>query len=309
MLPDLLDSGSNDLDCVVEVDDEGLANLRFGDDDLGKAPDAQSKFTAEYRVGIGKAGMIAADSLRHIVFRNGFADGLTARNPLAAAGAIEPEPIAEIKQFAPFTFRNQMRRAITPEDYASLAQAPNEPRVQRAEARFLWTGSWYEVSVAIDPVADVPEKDYTALAKEVERHLYKYRRIGHDVQVQIARSVPIDLVLDICVMPDYLRGHVEAALKDAFGNRKLADGRTGFFYPDNMVVGEGVPVSRIVATAQAVPGVYSVHVKKLNRKFEHLGHAFETGILTVAPWELPRLDNDPSFPEHGTLKLNLRGGR
>jgi hypothetical protein len=307
--PDLLDSGPHDFDCVVEVDDEGLGHLRFGDDDLGRGPDPGSDFTARYRVGIGKSGMIAAESLRHIVFRNGFADGIAVRNPLGASGAIEPEPVAEIKQYAPFTFRNQIRRAITPEDYATLAQAPFEPRVQRAEARFLWTGSWYEVAVAIDPVAEVPESDYPGLVKAVERHLYRCRRIGHDVQVKIARSVAIDLVLEICVKPDFLRGHVEAALRDAFSNRLLANGRTGFFYPDNMHLGEGIAVSRIIAAAQSVTGVYSVNVKKLNRKFEPLGHALETGILTVAPWEMPRLDNDPSLPEHGTLKLNLRGGR
>jgi hypothetical protein len=307
--PDLLDSGPHDLQCVVEVDDEGLAHLRFGDDDLGQAPDPESNFTAAYRVGIGKTGMIAADSLRHIVFRNGFAGGLSVRNPLGAAGGIEPEPLADIKQYAPFTFRNKIRRAITPGDYATLAQAPYEPRVQRAEARFLWTGSWYEVAVAIDPFAEVPEEDFPALVKTVERDLYQYRRIGHDVKVSIARSVAIDLVLEICVKPDFLRGHVEAALVDAFSNRQLADGGTGFFYPDNLHLGEGIAVSRIIAAAQAVTGVYSVHVKKLNRKFEALGHALETGILRIEPWEMPRLDNDPSLPEHGTLKLSLRGGR
>jgi hypothetical protein len=305
--PDLLDSGADDAHFVVEPGD--AAQLRFGDGDLGRAPDPESVFSAEYRIGIGKAGHIGANMLRHIVFRKGFVSELTARNPLAADGGVEPESMAEIKQFAPFAFRNEIRRAITPEDYATLAQAPYEPRVQRAEARFLWTGSWYEVAVVIDPIAEVAERDYPALTKAVERHLYRYRRIGHDVQVKIARSVAVELVLDVCVKTGFLRGHVEAALRDAFSNRKLPDGRKGFFFPDNLHLGVGIAVSRIVAAAQAVEGVLSVRVRTLNRKFEPPDGELEMGLLRVQPWEMPRLDNDPSLPENGTLKINLRGGR
>jgi hypothetical protein len=305
--PDLLDSGPDDQHFVVEM--EAAARLRFGDGDLGRAPDPQATFAAEYRVGIGKAGHIGADMLRHVVFRKGFVDGLAARNPLAAAGGVEPEPLAEVKQFAPYAFRNQLRRAITPEDYAALAQAPYEPRVQRAEARFLWAGSWYEVAVVIDPFADIPVSDYPALTRAVERHLYRYRRIGHDVQVKIARSVPIELALEVCVEADFLRGHVEAALLDALSNRKLPDGSTGLFYPDNLRLGEGVAASRIVAAAQAVEGVRSVSVREFHRKFEPPTDELETGFLRVQPWEMPRLDNDPSMPENGTLKIKARGGR
>lgn len=305
--PDLLDSGPEDAHVVVEVGD--AAQLRFGDGDLGRAPDPGSNFVARYRVGIGGAGHIGADMLRHVVFREGFADGLTVSNPLAAAGGVEPEPVAEVKQFAPYAFRNQLRRAITPEDYATLAQAPHEPRVQGAEARFLWAGSWYEVLVVIDPFADVPPEEYTALAEEVERHLYRYRRVGHDVRVKVGRTVPVELELEVCVEQGFLSGHVEAALLDAFSNRALPDGRTGFFHADNLRLGQGVALSRIVAAAQAVEGVRSVRVAKLNRKFEPPAGEIGAGFLRVQPWEMPRLDNDPSLPENGTLKLNLRGGR
>ena len=129
------------------------------------------------------------------------------------------------------------------------------------------------------------------------------------MQVKIARSVAVELVLEVCVETGFLRGHVEAALRDTFSNRKLPDGRTGFFYPDNLHLGEGLAVSRIIAAAQAVEGVLSVRVSTLNRKFEQPEDELETGILRVQPWEMPRLDNDPSLPENGTLKINLRGGR
>jgi hypothetical protein len=144
--------------------------------------------------------------------------------------------------------------------------------------------------------------------------------MGHDLAVQAASYVPLDLGLTVCVLPDYLRGHVEAALVDVFSNRVLPDGRVGFFYPDNLTFGQGIYVSQIVAAAQAVPGVQSVQVARLER-YEigepaispRVEPATEEvpplGVLTIGPFEIARLDNDPSFPENGRLELDLRGGR
>ena len=62
------------------------------------------------------------------------------RNPLPAQGGIEPESIEEVRQKAPSAFRTQ-ERAVTPEDYAEVAQRCGLD-VQRAAATFRWTGSW-----------------------------------------------------------------------------------------------------------------------------------------------------------------------
>jgi hypothetical protein len=117
--------------------------------------------------------------------------------------------------------------------------------------------------------------------------------------------------MTVCVLPHYLRGHVEAALLDVFSNRVLPDGRRGFFHPDNLTFGEGIYLSKLVAAAQAVPGVESVSVKvtKLQRLFEGPNHEIENGILPLGPLEVARLDNDASFPEKGKFVLVMGGGR
>ena len=306
---DLLESGPADAHLVVEVDDAGFGHLRFSRDDTVLRPAPGATFEARHRVGIGKAGHIGARMLQHVVFHGGLVDGVSVTNPLPASGGVDPEPIAEVKAIAPHAFRATLRRAITPEDYATLAQAPYEPRVQRAQARFLWTGSFTEVAVAIDPAADVPEGEQAALARAVQRRLQRVRRIGHDVRVRVAQSVPLRLSLRVCVVPDALRGHVKAALLDALGNRPLPGGRRGFFHPNNLSLGESIAVSRIVAAAHAVEGVYSIEVLELHAQFEPQGDEIETGVLEVLPWQMPRLDNDPSLPEHGTLELDMWGGR
>jgi hypothetical protein len=161
--------------------------------------------------------------------------------------------------------------------------------------------------VAIDPFGG--ETVSAELLQEVERGLYPFRRIGYDLRVMPGHYVSLDIALDVCVKPGYLRGHVKAALLGVFGRRLLPDGRRGFFHPDQVTFGDGIYLSRLVAAAQAVDGVESVHVKRLQRQFERPNHELENGVLPLGPLEVARCDNDPTFPEHGQLELNVMGGR
>src|SRR5262249_26326556 len=104
-------------------DDNGDAHLRFGDGDLGKMPDAGTVFDAYYRVGNGPVGNVGAGTITCIVFREttGNAGNLIPRNPLPARGGAAPEPIEEVKMFAPGAFKTVLERAITAADYATLA--------------------------------------------------------------------------------------------------------------------------------------------------------------------------------------------
>jgi hypothetical protein len=120
---DLLESGPDDTDFVVEMDDDGYAHLRFGDGNLGQMPEAGTTFQADYRVGNGPAGNVGAEAIRYLVLRQAAdAQSLTPRNPLPATGGTAPETVAEVKLFAPSAFRTVLERAITGDDYATLAQ-------------------------------------------------------------------------------------------------------------------------------------------------------------------------------------------
>jgi hypothetical protein len=304
---DLLASGPTEQHVVAELDEDGRAELRFGDGELGRMPAAGTSFHAAYRVGNGAAGNVGAGALGRIVDRGGVLQGvrLTVTNPLPAVGGTDPEPLEQVKRLAPYAFRAERVRAVVPEDYSELAGRSRG--VQRAAAALRWTGSWYEVDVGVDPLGatDAPEK----LLDRVRRELYPYRRIGHDLEVVRARSVALLLELDVCVDPEYLRGHVEADLLQVFGNRRLPDGRLGLFHPDALTFGQGVYVSVLLAAAQAVPGVQSVLVTKLERLFAGPHGEIQSGVLPLGPMEVARLDNDPSIPERGQLRLVMRGGR
>jgi hypothetical protein len=306
---DLLGSGGLDNHFVVEIDNDGRARLRFGDDELGRQPQSCTIFRAVYRVGNGPSGNVGADVITTVGWRNRTVSGidLRPRNPLPATGGVAFEPISEAKLFAPAAFLKHLERAITADDYARLAERYPRRKVQRAGASLKWTGSWYAANVSIDPFGS--ERADPELFKQIKKYLHLYRRMGHDVEVGLARYVPLKIELQICVKTHYLRGHVEAALLNTFSRGVNQDGGLGLFHPDNLTFGEGIYLSRLVAAALAVTGVESVQVTKLQRLGEGDRGELNDGILKLSPLEVPQLDNDPNFPERGTLKITLRGGR
>ncbi len=333
---DLLESGPADLDFVVEVDNHGYGHLRFGDGVCGRRPDAGTLFRANYRMGNGKSGNVGAETITYIVLRNLTLSGvkILPRNPLAATGGTDHEHIDDVKFFAPYAFQNQLERATTAGDYAAIAEdnerrlesraaleaedsaicAAPFTRLQRAKAALRWTGSWYTALVALDPVGS--ETADSELIDEVTLYLEPFRRMGYDLLVNPAHYVPLKVALTICVLPNYLRGHVEAAVLDALSNRVLSDGTLGFFHPENLSFGDGVYVSRLLATVQAIAGVQNALVTELER-FELSEPATNqpgeelpmNSALLLGPFEIAQLDNDPSFPENGVLMLDVRGGR
>lgn len=303
---DLIASRATDFHYVVEIDNDGIAHLRFGDGDLGRRPPVGIRFTAAYRIGNGTAGNVGADSISRLVLNKQSLDSfVTVRNPLPAVGGTNPEPVSEAKLFAPRMFRKEIQRAITAADYQEIAQR-NES-LQRANAELVWTGSWYEADVAVDPLGRDEVSD--SFRKGLARYLEKFRRMGHDLHIEQARYVPLRLVLDVCVLPRYQQAHIKKALMDIFSNRVLKGGKLGFFHPDKLTFGEGIYLSQIIAAGQAVEGVECVRVVEFRRLFDSPNQEIQKGVLPLRVSEIAQLDNDPNYPEHGELEIHLAGGR
>lgn len=306
---DLLASDPGEACFVAEVDDDGNAHLRFGDGDCGSVPAAGTDFTVTYRIGNGPAGNVGAGAIRHLVTKASWAGvNVEVRNPLPARGGTRPEPVEEVRLLAPHAFRRDPQRAVTVDDYARRVERDFRGRVQRAAATLRWTGSWYEVLVLVDPVGGARDDK---LLEEIRKALFRYRRIGHDVAVQWAVSVPLELELVVCVLSGFLRGHVKAALLEVLSNRQLPDGRRGFFHPDNLSFGQGIAFSKLIAAVQSVTGVETIQISKLARLGREMDpEVKDKGFLPLGSLEVARLDNDPQFPGNGQLHLKkVRGGR
>lgn len=300
---DLLSSNRFATEFVVETERDLTAFIRFGDDLLGKRPASDVELTAEYRVGNGRAGNIGADVISRVA--NAPSGILRVRNPLPAAGGSEPESMEEVRQYAPQSFRRQ-ERAVTEADYARAAE--QHPDVQKAAARFRWTGSWFTVFITIDRKAGRAVTGDTHFTESVRRHIERYRLAGYDVEIRAPVYVPLDLALRICVKPGYFRSHVKQRLMRVFSSRDLPNGETGFFHPDRFTFGQPVYLSQIYETATSVDGVASVDVVRFQRWNRAAGLEIEQGLLQPADIEIVRLDNDPSFPENGHLEFIMGGG-
>jgi predicted phage baseplate assembly protein len=315
-VPDLLDSGPFDDQFVAEVDDEGRAGLRFGDGEYGRAlGDDVTALTAVYRVGNGRAGNVGRDTLTTLAFAGvpGFVDEV--RNPLAAAGGVDAETVEQVRRRAPQAMRAELKRAVTEADWVRAAEQLDD--VSGAVATFRWTGSWLTIFVAVDPVdraslVDLPD-GRTRLEPGFERRirawLTRFRIAGHDIELRPPRFAGLELAVEVCAQHGYFRTDVRIAVRDALSARVLPDGRRGFFHPDNFTFGDPVHVSRLYAAIERVTGVDSVAIRRLTRFGQPQRDELDRGVLPIGPWEIARLDDDPSFAEHGVLTVTARGGK
>lgn len=314
---DLLASGPTGRQFVVEVEHDGRARLRFGDDSHGLRPNEGDVFSARYRVGNGSAGNVGAESLAHVLIdpevytRNAPGEAvpdatrvIAVRNALAALGGIDAEDVEVVRRDAPEAFRVQ-ERAVTAADYAAAAERSGE--VQRAAAGFRWTGSWHTVFVTADRPGGA-EVD-AAFERRLRRHLERFRMAGYDLEVDAPRNVPLEVALHICVAPGHFRAPVLRAVKNRLSSQRLGDGSLGLFHPDNFSFGEPVYLSRIVAAAQAVEGVEAVRVDRFGRLGDTSPLPLQQGFVSIGRLEIAQLAHNPNFRERGVLTLVAGGGQ
>jgi len=296
---DLLASDRFDRGFVVEVERDGTALLRFGNDVYGRQPVADAALTAEFRVGNGPAGNLGHGTLRRLVWDTAGVAGVT--NPLPAFGGQRPESIAEVREFAPQAFRVQ-QRAVTEADWERVATQHAE--VQNAQARFRWTGSWYTVYLTIDRLGGGPVVEDPAFLAGLRAHLERFRIAGYDLEITGPTNVALQLSLRVCVRPGFFRSDVHQALLDVFSNRSP----TGFFSADNFTFGQPLYLSEIHRAAMAVAGVAFVEITACHRFGRKPAGELVAGYVNAGPLEVIRLDNDLSLPERGRLELVIEGG-
>jgi hypothetical protein len=311
-VPDLLSSRANDRHFVVEMDDEAIAHLRFGDGDCGRLPEPGLAFRARYRIGNGAVGNVGRDSILWMSSKNGIGSSpqLYSRNPLAAEGGTKAEPVTQVKLYAPHAYSRVIERAVAASDYSELAN--RDSRIQSAYAELAWTGSWYEANLALDPFEEAQWNEN--LAEDIEWQLQRARRIGHDLRVVPTRKVPLVIRLEVCFESNYSRSDVERAIRHILSNQRLANGQLGFFHPDRLAFGTDIKASQLIAAVQKLEGVRHVEIIEFRRldtapnKPSVDNNSFANNFISIRRNEIAQLDSDPNFPENGILEIKPKGG-
>lgn len=314
---DLIESANDAQHFIVETDEYRNSYLRFGNGKNGRALPADTFITCDYQTGVGIDGNVGADTV--IGFDNIALPQITRIwNPFDITGGREPEPVAEIIRRVPEAYRARQLRAVTLEDYAHRAEQLKE--VAHAHASYAWTGSWRTVRIAIDPQGT--EILTEPVRKKIARHLEAVRLIGEDLEIRPARYVPLDIYLKLCAHPDFWPEHLRRELELEFSNGYTADGRTGFFHPDNWTFGQPLFRSQLIGRALQVPGVGRVLLASIKRLHGESGASLSTITipasavdhpvveqLTVRPYEIIQVANNPSKLETGRLNFEITGGR
>ncbi len=301
---DLLDSGPRARDFVVEIEADGVATLRFGDERHGQRPVSNEAPVARYRIGNGPQGNVGADAIATVVTEETVV--LAVRNPLPARGGTAPESVEEVRRGAPFAFRRQAR-AVTPDDWAAAAQ--RDPDVQRATAQVRWTGSWRTIFVAPDRLgrAEAAPEFLARMRTDLER----FRLAGTDLRVIAPRYVPLDIAMLFFPQTGFSPGEVESRVRQELGASVLPDGRRGFFHPDEFSFSDPVYLSRLYARVQSVPGVWYTYISVFKRleggldpDYVELRTDLKVDALPMGANEIARCDSDPDFPERGFVRVS-----
>jgi hypothetical protein len=309
-LRDLLSSESDTPAFVAEIEADGSTWLRFGNNMQGMRPVSGSRFMADYRVDNGVSGNVGAGTLAYLVTNDTallstIPQNRMITNPLPAQGGVEPESMDVARQNAPDAFRTQ-ERAVTAADYVDFAMQCN-PGIESAACTFRWTGSWRTAFITVDPTPAVQVDDN--FKNSLLNCLDQYRMAGQDVDVDAPVYVSLEIHMTVCVTAGYFASNVKEALLNVFSNRLLQDGRPGVFYSGNFTFGQTVYLSPIYAAAQNVAGVDSVRIKRFRRQGDSTSNGIPEGKLVMDRLEIPRLDNDPNFPDRGIFKITMNGGQ
>jgi len=314
---DLIESQDDHEHFLVETDEFRVSRVRFGNGINGRALPADAAVTCRYQVGDGIDGNVGADVI------SGFDAGAHPKvtrvwNPFYVTGGRAPEPVAEIIRRVPEAYRARQLRAVTLDDYARRAE--ELPGVARANARYAWTGSWRTVRVAIDPRGSTELSG--PLRVQIAAHLDAVRLIGEDLEVRPAAFVPLDIFMRVCAHPDYWPEDLRALLDLEFSDGYTADGRRGFFHPDEWTFGQPLHVSQLIGRALSVQGVGRVLLVSIRRLYGISGPSLAT--ITVAPgdialpvpdklqvrsFEIIQVANNPGVLETGRLNFEIQGGR
>jgi hypothetical protein len=281
---------------IARTDDDGRTMLTFGDGNSGaRLPTGQENVVATYRTGIGKQGLVKAEQLSLLMTRPLGVKGVI--NPLAPAGAEDPETRDQARQNAPQKVLT-LDRIISLQDFEDFTRA--FAGIGKAQATWLWDGEvrFVHVTVASSSAGNV-EKISELYKVDDTSELYKNLCLGIESakdpvqQFRIESFKPLFFNLSASVLVDsrYIKEKILAAVTDALKQAFTFEPRS---------FGQSVTESEVLAVIQRVEGVKAVDLNALYMKGEL------SDIKTYLKADRAHQDNGLISPAE-LLTLNLDG--
>lgn len=279
-----------------DYDGEGIT-VRFGEGVFGLSPTPSTQFTVTYLAGGGSAGNVPADTIVQVDPGDPQAGKVVSvTNPFPATGGADEETPQQIRDRAPQAFQTKPLRVVRPSDYVAAAQSL--PWVRQAGTSFRWTGSWLTVFTT----ADASEREDLSVAEleELSDLLNRRRLAGYESYVLAPQYASLDLELTVCAEPTAFTSDVESAVLAQLG---------AFFAHDNWTFGEPLEASALLAAVQRANGVRGVVSVSYRERGVQPDWSELPDTVATPPDRILRVDNDPSRPEDGSLRVLVEGGK
>lgn len=277
MVPSLYQEGPADPVFAALNQSDGTTDILFGDGDEGATlPTGQNNIQANYRIGLGSSGNVAANSVTTLIDRPLGVSGVT--NPQAATGGQDPQSVNDIRSNAPLTVLT-LGRAVSLEDYENYAST----FAGIAKAHAIWIPSGPSQGVFLTVAA----ADGSALPSDsptIANLLVSLQNYGNPlipITVQSFLETTFGLTADLQYDPAYSQPAVQAQVLQTLSQKY------GFAQRD---FGQGVSVDQVTAVIQAVDGVIAVNVKQIYTLYTSaggdLGRSSLVSLARFSAWRL-----------------------
>ncbi|PLX77649.1 MAG: putative baseplate assembly protein [Azoarcus sp.] len=257
-VPRFTAAGPDERSYTVRLDENGGASVQFGDGVHGaRLPSGSGNVEARYRVGLGKAGNVAAEQISLLLSRP---PGLKAViNPVKASGGTDAEAGDAARSNAPLTVRT-LDRIVSLRDFEDFAAAYTG--IGKAQAVWLWDGEQRRVHLTVAGADGAALAPADTLYRNLLDAIDAARPPHQPLRVSPCRMLYFCLSASLWIDPEHEPPTVLAAAAAAlahdfgFAVRKF---------------GQPVSGSEILASLQRVSGVIGADLDRITRVGGGLG--------------------------------------
>jgi hypothetical protein len=263
--PSLYDLKPGEKGYIIRIENDRRTRVIFGDGIRGARPPAGiDNIRADYRVGIGKSGLLKADQLTMLKSRPLGVRKVT--NPIAPTGAEDPEDLSQARENAPLTVLT-LDRLVSLEDFENFAISFRG--IGKAKAVRTWDCGKEIVQLTVATFDGKPVES----TSETYENLVKRINDAKDPLIQVRfkdfTHKTFNVTAEIVVSKDRDPESVKLAVSTALRNK---------FSFENMQFGQAITQSEVIALIQRIEGVVMVDLN-------YLYYGEEKGISDLVPEE------------------------
>jgi hypothetical protein len=230
--------------------DDGTVTVQFGDGLTGaRPPTGTANVSSTYRIGSGLAGQVKAGQISMLLTQVLGVKGVV--NPLAAAGAADPEKLAEARRNAPLTILT-FDRIVSLQDYEDFANA--FAGIGKAQANMLWDGEQRLVHLTVAGADGRGVGSESELFQNLIDGIDGARHPEHRVIVDSFQPLNFDVKASVKIDAAYITEDVFQAITRALQSAFDFDSRS---------FGQAVTGSEVQACIQQVGGVAASFLEEL----------------------------------------------